>query len=113
MIMFRDNKVTSQMRVDEQHRRICNLQANTDSAFVANPSADQSCGDRGLGRALPTKHSARFSYDTVGENGRTPHKMFRIAMHEYREINSHQTLFHEHLVWASCPCLRATLNVVS
>ena len=34
------NKVTGQVCVDEQHRRIRNLQANPDSAFVAHPSTD-------------------------------------------------------------------------
>jgi hypothetical protein len=33
-------KVTGQVRVDEQHRRIRNLQANSDSAFVAHPPTD-------------------------------------------------------------------------
>jgi hypothetical protein len=49
------------MRVDEQHRRIRNLQANSDSTLVAHPPADEPRGDRGFGRTLPTEHSARFS----------------------------------------------------
>jgi hypothetical protein len=43
MIVFRDkylNRVTGQMHVDKQHRRIRNLQANPDSAFVAHPTTD-------------------------------------------------------------------------
>ena len=32
---------------------------------------------------------------TVNENGRTPHNIFRIPMHEYREINPHQSYFYE------------------
>jgi hypothetical protein len=50
------------MRVDEQHRRIRDLQANSDSTFVAHAPTDESRGDRGLGRALPTEHSAGFPY---------------------------------------------------
>jgi len=34
------NKVTSQVRVDKKHRRIRNLQADSDSAFVAHSSTD-------------------------------------------------------------------------
>ena len=37
MIVFRDNKVTGQVCVDEQHRRIRNLQANFDSTIVYPP----------------------------------------------------------------------------
>ena len=49
------------MRVDEQHGRIRNLQANSDGTFVAHPPTDKSRGDRGLGRASSTEHSAQFS----------------------------------------------------
>jgi hypothetical protein len=40
MIVSRDKQVTGQVCVDEQHRRIRNLQADSDSAFVAHPSTD-------------------------------------------------------------------------
>ena len=39
------------MRVDEQHRRIRNLQANPNSTFVAHPPANESRGNRGFGGA--------------------------------------------------------------
>jgi len=46
------------MRVDKQHRRIRNFQADPDGTLVANPPANESSGDRGLGRALTTTASA-------------------------------------------------------
>jgi hypothetical protein len=99
------------MRVDEQHGRIRNLQANSDGTFVAHPPTDKSRGDRGLGRALSTEQSAHFSLRK--KRGHTPHEMLRIAMHKYREVDPHQTLFYDHFVRAPRPRLRASPDVTS
>jgi len=62
---------------------------------------------------VPYRLSIQHTFCTVSGSGRSLHKMFRIAMREYRKINTHQTLLYEHLVWATCPYLRATPNVIS
>ena len=51
---------------------------------------------------VPYRPSIQHAFRTVRENGRTSNKIFCIAMHEYHEINSHQSLFYEQFVQASC-----------
>jgi len=70
----------SKMRVDEKQSMSCNVQARSDATFVADPAANQSCGDIVLVMA--------------------GNQMVTVPMHKDCDVQTEQSFFDEELVWS-------------